>query len=94
MYTFVGNFTATELRRLIAKCLHCVYMCREHKFVVKGGEDARLDERVEQLFVVMSGLAAEHTGCVSRGLHNSLLTYDVIPATPRLGLLSFVEVRF
>eukprot|EP00878_Enallax_costatus_P035052 GHUV01039019.1.p1 GENE.GHUV01039019.1~~GHUV01039019.1.p1 ORF type:complete len:343 (+),score=79.21 GHUV01039019.1:595-1623(+) len=64
---------------------------REHKFVVKGGEDARLDERIEQIFTVMSGLAAQHTGCVSRGLHKALVTYDVVPASPRLGLLGFVE---
>lgn len=65
---------------------------RDHKFVIKGGEDARLDERIEQIFVVMSGLAAAHTGCVTRGLHKALLTYDVVPASPRLGLLGFVEV--
>lgn len=52
----------------------------------------RLDERIEQLFVVMAGLAAQHNGCVARGLHRALLTYDVVPATPRLGLLGFVEV--
>eukprot|EP00879_Flechtneria_rotunda_P006358 GHRR01006682.1.p1 GENE.GHRR01006682.1~~GHRR01006682.1.p1 ORF type:complete len:951 (+),score=449.54 GHRR01006682.1:412-3264(+) len=64
---------------------------REHPFVVKGGEDVRLDERIEQLFVVMSGFAGQHSGCASRSLHTALVTYDVVPASPRLGLLGFVE---
>jgi DNA-dependent protein kinase catalytic subunit len=62
--------------------------------VVKGGEDVRIDERIQQLFVVMAGLAQQHPGCAARQLHGALLTYDVVPASPRLGLLGFVEVRF
>jgi DNA-dependent protein kinase catalytic subunit len=59
---------------------------------VKGGEDVRIDERIEQLLVVMAGLAQQHSGCAARQLHGALLTYDVVPASPRLGLLGFVEV--
>ncbi|KAF8072467.1 hypothetical protein HT031_000126 [Scenedesmus sp. PABB004] len=66
---------------------------RTHKFVVKGGEDARLDERIEQLFVVMARLAAEHAACAARRLGDALVTYDAVPCSPHLGLLGFVEVR-
>ena len=31
---------------------------REHWFLVKGGEDVRLDERVEQLFGIVNSLVA------------------------------------
>ena len=31
---------------------------REHCFLVKGGEDVRLDERVEQLFGIVNSLVA------------------------------------
>jgi hypothetical protein len=31
---------------------------REHWFLVKGGEDVRLDERVEQLFGIINSLVA------------------------------------
>ena len=34
------------------------------RLVVKGGEDVRIDERVEQLFDVMNGLAAHDPGRV------------------------------
>lgn len=62
--------------------------------MVKGGEDVRIDERIQQLFVVMAGLAAQHPGCAARRLQHALATYDVVPASPRLGLLGFVEVGF
>jgi hypothetical protein len=44
--------------------------------------------------VVMAGLAQQHSSCAARQLHAALLTYDVVPASPRLGLLGFVEVGY
>ena len=45
--------------------LHCSdFTTRD--FVVKGAEDLRVDQRVEQLFDVMNGLAAGHAGCAAR----------------------------
>lgn len=66
--------------------------CRSHDYVAKGGEDVRIDERIEQLFRVMSGLAGTHSGCTARGLNTALRTFDVVPMLPRLGILEFVEV--
>eukprot|EP00877_Chromochloris_zofingiensis_P010400 jgi/Chrzof1/5613/Cz16g08340.t1 len=64
---------------------------RSHDYVAKGGEDVRIDERIEQLFRVMSGLAGTHSGCTARGLNTALRTFDVVPMLPRLGILEFVE---
>ncbi|KIZ07907.1 DNA-dependent protein kinase catalytic subunit [Monoraphidium neglectum] len=59
---------------------------------------------VQQLFRLIGGLAGRSAECVSRGLAGgggggpggaggggALVTYDVIPMSPRLGLLEFVE---
>ncbi|KAK0144676.1 DNA-dependent protein kinase catalytic subunit [Merluccius polli] len=54
---------------------------RDHPFLVKGGEDLRQDQRIEQLFSVMNILLAGHTPCTQRGLQ--LRTYQVIPITAR-----------
>jgi len=59
---------------------------REHWFLVKGGEDVRLDERVEQLFGAVNGLLAAD-GVV--GLR--VRTYAVIPLLPDLGILEWVR---
>jgi len=53
---------------------------------------SRQDQHIQQLFVVLARLAQQHSGCVERGLHKALATFDVVPATPRLGLLEFVKV--
>ena len=56
---------------------------KEYMFLVKGGEDLRLDQRIEQLFGVMNRILQEDPACCQRGL--SLTTYNVIPMTPRWG---------
>jgi DNA-dependent protein kinase catalytic subunit len=60
--------------------------------VVKGGEDIRLDERIQQLWRVLCGLAARHPAAASRGLDKALATFDVLPLTPQLGMMQFVKV--
>uniref|UniRef100_G3RTS5 DNA-dependent protein kinase catalytic subunit n=1 Tax=Gorilla gorilla gorilla TaxID=9595 RepID=G3RTS5_GORGO len=52
---------------------------REHPFLVKGGEDLRQDQRVEQLFQVMNGILAQDSACSQRALQ--LRTYSVVPMT-------------
>ena len=54
---------------------------REHLFLVKGGEDLRLDQRIEQLYCAMNQVLGEDTACSQRGLQ--LRTYQVIPMTSR-----------
>ncbi|XP_029955282.1 DNA-dependent protein kinase catalytic subunit [Salarias fasciatus] len=62
---------------------------RDHPFLVKGGEDLRQDQRIEQLFGVMNILLGHDTACTHRGLQ--LRTYQVIPITTRIGLIEWME---
>lgn len=54
---------------------------RDHPFLVKGSEDLRQDQRIEQLFAVMNIVLSHDTSCMNRGLQ--LHTYQVIPITTR-----------
>uniref|UniRef100_A0A8D3BVD0 DNA-dependent protein kinase catalytic subunit n=1 Tax=Scophthalmus maximus TaxID=52904 RepID=A0A8D3BVD0_SCOMX len=54
---------------------------RDHPFLVKGGEDLRQDQRIEQLFAVMNILLSHDSVCTHRGLQ--LRTYQVIPISTR-----------
>ncbi|MEQ2271556.1 hypothetical protein XENORESO_006021, partial [Xenotaenia resolanae] len=62
---------------------------RDHPFLVKGGEDLRQDQRIEQLFGVMNIVLSHDTSCTRRGLQ--LRTYQVIPITTRIGLIEWME---
>ncbi|XP_072167838.1 DNA-dependent protein kinase catalytic subunit-like [Diadema setosum] len=80
--------TLTSLRK--PKCItirgndECEYL-----FLVKVGEDLRMDQRIEQLFGIMNGILGQDAACGQRGL--SLITYQVIPMTPRLGIIEWVK---
>jgi len=54
---------------------------KDYRFLVKGGEDLRQDQRIEQLFSLMNQVFAEDATCRQRKLN--LRTYQVIPMTPR-----------
>lgn len=54
---------------------------QDYPFLVKGGEDLRQDQRIEQLFGVMNMILSQDTACSQRNL--SLRTYQVIPITSR-----------
>lgn len=62
---------------------------KDHMFLVKGGEDLRLDQRIEQLFGLMNDIMANDSACSQRGLR--LRTYQVIPMTPRVGLIEWMN---
>ena len=62
---------------------------RDVRFLVKGGEDIRLDQRIEQLFRVMNEIFAADPKCSSRELR--LRTYSIVAATPSLGLVEWVD---
>ncbi|KAM6971354.1 DNA-dependent protein kinase catalytic subunit isoform 1-T1 [Tautogolabrus adspersus] len=62
---------------------------RDHPFLVKGGEDLRQDQRIEQLFSVMNILLSHDAACTHRGL--TLRTYQVIPISTRIGLIEWME---
>ncbi|XP_071960307.1 DNA-dependent protein kinase catalytic subunit-like [Antedon mediterranea] len=62
---------------------------KDHMFLAKGGEDLRLDQRIEQLFTLMNEILEKDATCCQRGL--KLKTYQVIPMTPRLGLIEWLQ---
>ncbi|XP_029447109.1 DNA-dependent protein kinase catalytic subunit isoform X2 [Rhinatrema bivittatum] len=62
---------------------------KEYPFLVKGGEDLRQDQRIEQLFDVMNIILSQDAACSQRNLQ--LKTYQVIPMTTRLGLIEWLE---
>ncbi|XP_013928118.1 PREDICTED: DNA-dependent protein kinase catalytic subunit [Thamnophis sirtalis] len=62
---------------------------REYPFLVKGGEDLRQDQRIEQLFEVMNNILSRDAACSQRNMQ--IKTYQVIPMTTRLGLIEWLE---
>ena len=54
---------------------------KDYPFLVKGGEDLRQDQRIEQLFGIMNQVLSEDANCKQRKL--TLRTYQVVPMTPR-----------
>lgn len=54
---------------------------QDYPFLVKGGEDLRQDQRIEQLFEVMNTVLSQDAACSQRKL--LLKTYQVIPMTTR-----------
>uniref|UniRef100_A0A8C3K0K1 DNA-dependent protein kinase catalytic subunit n=1 Tax=Calidris pygmaea TaxID=425635 RepID=A0A8C3K0K1_9CHAR len=52
---------------------------QEYPFLVKGGEDLRQDQRIEQLFDVMNIILSQDASCSQRNMQ--LKTYQVIPMT-------------
>ncbi|XP_048248370.1 DNA-dependent protein kinase catalytic subunit-like [Haliotis rufescens] len=62
---------------------------KDYHYLVKGGEDLRQDQRIEQLFVIMNKVMAKDPACRQRKL--KLKTYQVIPMTPRVGLIEWMN---
>ncbi|XP_063114601.1 DNA-dependent protein kinase catalytic subunit isoform X3 [Cavia porcellus] len=65
---------------------------KEYPFLVKGGEDLRQDQRIEQLFEVMNVILSRDAACSQRSM--GLKTYRVVPMTSRLGLIEWIENTF
>ncbi|NXW04107.1 PRKDC kinase, partial [Fregetta grallaria] len=59
-----------------------------YPFLVKGGEDFFLDQRIEQLFDVIFFFLSQDATCSQRNMQ--LKTYQVIPMTTRLGLIKWL----
>jgi DNA-dependent protein kinase catalytic subunit len=51
---------------------------KEYLFLVKGGEDLRLDQRIEQLFGVMNNMLKKNSFCSKQNIQ--IATYKVIEA--------------
>lgn len=61
----------------------------EYKYLVKGGEDLRLDGRIEEIFIVINNILKNNSVCKEKNL--LIKTYNVIPMTPFIGLLEWVN---
>jgi DNA-dependent protein kinase catalytic subunit len=77
-----------SLRRPVALTLRADDQ-HDYKFLVKSGEDLRLDQRVIQLLQSMNNILEEDKNCSAKDLH--LTTYPVIPFTPKLGMIGWVN---
>ncbi|XP_041364232.1 DNA-dependent protein kinase catalytic subunit-like [Gigantopelta aegis] len=62
---------------------------KDYSYLVKGGEDLRLDQRIEQLFVIMNKIMEKDPACRVRKLQ--LKTYQVIPMSTRVGLIEWMS---
>lgn len=62
---------------------------KEYWFLVKGGEDLRQDQRIEQLFEVCNSLLEINVETQKR--HLSIHTYSVIPMNTRAGILEWIR---
>jgi DNA-PKcs, N-terminal/Phosphatidylinositol 3- and 4-kinase/DNA-PKcs, CC5/DNA-dependent protein kinase catalytic subunit, CC1/2/DNA-dependent protein kinase catalytic subunit, CC3/FAT domain/FATC domain len=61
---------------------------RDYHFLVKGGEDLRLDQRIEQLFDAMNAAFDQDAACSRRQMRTR--TYQVVPMTHRVGMIEWV----
>ncbi|KAG8247052.1 hypothetical protein J6590_071022 [Homalodisca vitripennis] len=62
---------------------------KDHRLLVKFGEDLRQDQRIQQLFVLMNHLLREDAAASRSGL--SVDTYMVSPLNSRLGVIEWVD---
>lgn len=62
---------------------------KDYHLLIKGGEDLRLDQRVQQLFSIMNKIFKEDPTCLNREIY--LKTFSVTPMTNRLGSLEWVN---
>lgn len=62
---------------------------KDYNLLVKGGEDLRLDQRVEQLFSIMNKIFATDPTCENRDLR--LKTFGVVPISNRLATFEWVD---
>lgn len=61
---------------------------KDYNLLVKGGEDLRLDQRVQQLFSIMNKIFANDPACENRDLR--LKTFGVVPISNRLATFEWV----
>eukprot|EP00127_Corallochytrium_limacisporum_P004944 Clim_evm18s195 gene=Clim_evmTU18s195 len=62
---------------------------REYNFLLKAGEDMRIDERILQLLRIMDSRLKDSQLCRERGL--TLKTYAVHPLSSQIGLIEFID---
>lgn len=64
---------------------------KDHKYLVKWGEDLRTDQRMQQVFTLMNSVYSSSPLCAHTSFNPSLDTYQVIPLSSEVGMLKWVE---
>lgn len=82
----LGVLASKQLPKQIT--MHCSDE-QDYTFLVKGGEDLRLDQRIEQLFDVMNQILHADPRCRDRRLVTR--TYKVIPMTQEIGIIEWLH---
>ncbi|KAI8641990.1 hypothetical protein BD408DRAFT_483034 [Parasitella parasitica] len=62
---------------------------KEYLFLVKGGEDLRQDERIQQAFGVMNDAVRKNKFCYNQDIQ--IGTYKVIPMASSLGIIEWLD---
>ena len=91
--TWVDSFdslmaTMSSIRKPKAVTVRCSDQ-RERRLLVKGGEDLRLDQRLQQLLRVMNGALARDGPSAARALR--VRTYAVLPLSLSVGLIEWLD---
>ncbi|KAJ3389035.1 hypothetical protein HDU92_001207 [Lobulomyces angularis] len=60
---------------------------KEYSWLIKGGEDLRLDQRIQQMFQIMNNILSHNHYCSKNQI--SLKTYKVVPLTGNLGMIEW-----
>ncbi|KAF1330129.1 DNA-dependent protein kinase catalytic subunit, partial [Globisporangium splendens] len=84
--SMLGVLASKQLPKQIT--MHCSDE-KDYTFLVKGGEDLRLDQRIEQLFDVMNQILHADPRCRDRNLVTR--TYKVIPMTQEIGIIEWLH---
>ncbi|CAL4096451.1 unnamed protein product, partial [Meganyctiphanes norvegica] len=64
---------------------------KDHKYLVKWGEDLRTDQRMEQVFTLMNNVYSRSSVCGQASVRPFLETYQVVPLSKEVGILQWVE---
>ena len=62
---------------------------KDFNLLIKGGEDLRLDQRIQQIFHIVNGIFKEDSACQSRNLN--LKTFGIVPITNSMGSLEWID---
>ena len=62
---------------------------KSYSFLIKGCEDLRQDQRIEEIFKLMNTILNKHSPCAKNKI--SLKTFDVIPMTKKLGIIEWIN---
>ncbi|XP_066992546.2 DNA-dependent protein kinase catalytic subunit [Anabrus simplex] len=62
---------------------------KEHRYLVKFGEDLRQDQRIEQMFGLMNKILKQDPACFHRKLQ--IITYQVVPLSCTLGMIQWMD---